>query len=66
MTIASAGFTAIAPRGQFTDTKTRLVSPLNANTYFAPSMYFATPLSPRGPWSASACSRRTASRPSGR
>jgi long-chain fatty acid transport protein len=43
-TIASAGFTAIAPRGQFMNTATSLVSPLNANTYFAPSAYFATPI----------------------
>jgi long-chain fatty acid transport protein len=45
--VASGGFTAIAPRGQFTDTKTGLVSPLSNNTYLAPSLYFAVPLSPR-------------------
>jgi long-chain fatty acid transport protein len=46
-TIASAGITAIAPRGQFLNATTSLVSPLNANTYFAPSAYFATPLGKR-------------------
>ena len=46
-TVASAGFTAIAPRGQFMNTTTGVVSPLNANTYFAPSAYFATPIGTR-------------------
>jgi long-chain fatty acid transport protein len=46
-TVVSGGFTAIAPRGQFTDSTTHQVSALNDNTYFAPSAYFATPMGKR-------------------
>jgi long-chain fatty acid transport protein len=46
-TVVSGGFTAIAPRGQFTDSATHQVSALNDNTYFAPSAYFATPIGKR-------------------
>ena len=46
-TIASAGITTIAPRGQFINATTGVMSPLNDNTYFAPSAYFATSLGTR-------------------
>jgi long-chain fatty acid transport protein len=45
--VGSAGFTAIAPRGQFTNSTTNIVSPLSENTYYAPTAYFAMPLSSR-------------------
>jgi long-chain fatty acid transport protein len=46
-TIASAGITSVAPRGQFINATSGLISVMNANTYFAPSAYFATPLGKR-------------------
>jgi long-chain fatty acid transport protein len=46
-TVASVSATGIAPRGQFTNTATSLVSALSDNTYFAPGVYFATPAGKR-------------------
>jgi long-chain fatty acid transport protein len=43
-TVLSAGATAIAPRGQFTNSTTGLVSPLNERTFVAPTVYFARPV----------------------
>lgn len=45
--VASIGFTGIAPRGNFTNTGTSAVSPLEDHTYFAPSGYAAAPLGKR-------------------
>src|SRR5579862_1809382 len=41
-TIVSGSATSIAPRGQFTNSSTSLVSPLRSTTYVSPTAYVAT------------------------
>lgn len=46
-TLVSGGGTTLSPRGNFQDKNTNLVSPLSDKTYFAPNLYFSTPIGDR-------------------
>lgn len=44
--VISGSLTGVAPRGQFTDSTSRIVSPLLDKTYGAPAVYVAAPAGP--------------------